>query len=189
MGGTGNRAGAPLNARRVYVLVGAVAIAAGAAMWLGSQRSGPSTSPADVAPAALFAATFADTRGTPGSLGRFQGKVLVVNFWATWCAPCREEMPAFTRLQARWAGRGVQFVGLSNEEPSRVERFGRELSINYPLWVGGDEVGDFSRRLGNRLGVLPFTVLVDGQGKVLETRVGPYSEKLLEDRLAAISAN
>ena len=176
-----------MSERRIYAAVGAIAIVAGTALWLGSRTSGPSTAPAEVSPSALFAATFADTRGAPGSLGRFQGKVLVVNFWATWCAPCREEMPAFTRLQTRWAGRGVQFVGLSNEDPPRVERFGRDLAINYPLWVGGDEVGNFSRRLGNRLGVLPFTVLIDRQGNVLEAKVGPYSEGVLDSRLATLA--
>jgi thiol-disulfide isomerase/thioredoxin len=175
--------------RRIYVLVGAIAIAAGAALWLGSRVGGPATVPSQVSPSALFAATFADTHGAPGSLGRYQGKILVLNFWATWCAPCRDEMPAFTRLQSRWAGRGVQFVGVSNEEPRRVERFGRDLGINYPLWVGGDEVGELARRLGNRLGVLPFTVLIDRQGNVLEVKVGPYSESNLESRLMKISAN
>ena len=178
-----------MKAGRVYVLVGAIAVAAGTAMWLGSRKAGPATEPANISPSALFAASFTDPRGGPTSLGRFQGKILVVNFWATWCAPCREEMPAFNRLQARWAGRGVQFVGLSDEDPAPVERFGRDLAIGYPLWVGRDEVGSLSRRLGNRLGVLPFTVLVDRQGNILESRVGPYSEDMLEKRLAAISAN
>ncbi len=178
-----------MSPRKVYVAVGLAAIAAGAALWLGGRPAQPSTVPAQVSPSALYAATFADTRGGSGSLGRFQGKVLVVNFWATWCAPCREEMPAFTRLQTRWAGRGVQFVGLSSEEPGKVERFARDLAINYPLWVGGDEIGDFSRRLGNRLGVLPFTVLVDRQGRVLESKVGPYSESVLDEKLASISSN
>jgi hypothetical protein len=83
----------------------------------------------------------------------------------------------------------VQFVGLSNEEPGKVERFGRELGINYPLWVGGDGVGELSRRFGNRLGLLPHTVLLDGQGRVLESRVGPYSEEMLEARLRALTPN
>ena len=98
-------------------------------------------------------------------------------------------VPAFTRLQARWAQRGVQFIGLSDEEPARVARFGRDLGINYPLWVGGDDIGAFSRRLGNRLGALPFTVLVDRQGNILEARVGPYTETLLESRLSRLSSN
>jgi len=96
-------------------------------------------------------------------------------------------MPAFTRLQGRWAGRNVQFVGLSSEEPERVETFGRSLGVAYPLWVGGEAVDELGRRLGNRLGVLPYTVILDGQGNVLETRVGPYSEGQLEERLATFS--
>lgn len=173
------------------MLVGAIAVAAGTAMWLGSRvpPAGAPAAPAAISPAALFATSFADTRGAPASLGRFQGKILVVNFWATWCAPCREEMPAFNRLQSRWAGRGIQFIGLSNEEPERVERFGQDLAIGYPLWVGGDEVGALSRRLGNHLGVLPFTVLVDRHGNILESKVGPYSETVLEQRLTEMSAN
>jgi thiol-disulfide isomerase/thioredoxin len=179
-----------LNARRLYVLVGAIAAAAGTAMWLGSRPpASPGVAPSEISPAAVFATTFTDTGGAPASLGRFQGKILVVNFWATWCGPCREEMPAFNRLQARWADRGVQFVGLSDEEPERVGRFGRDLGIQYPLWVGGDAVGELSRRLGNRLGMLPFTVLMDRQGNILETKVGPYTEKTLEQRIRVMSAN
>jgi thiol-disulfide isomerase/thioredoxin len=176
-----------LSLRWVFAAVAFLALAAGTALWLAAGTHSPPA--AEVSPSAFYAAPFADARGTPVSLGRFQGKVLVVNFWATWCAPCREEMPAFARLQERWAARGVQFVGLSNEDPRRVQRFGSDLAINYPLWVGGDEVGELARRLGNRLGVLPFTVLVDGQGHVLDSKVGPYSESALQSRLELISAN
>jgi peroxiredoxin len=96
-------------------------------------------------------------------------------------------MPAFARLQSRWAGRNVQFVGLANDDPGKVERFGKDLGIPYPLWVGGDEVGELSKRLGNRLGALPHTVLLDQDGRVLESRVGPYSEALLEGRLQVLT--
>lgn len=165
--------------------VGLLAALAGLALWLGTRAPAPRAATA-IAPGAILAASFADTGGRPQSLGQFQGKVLVVNFWATWCAPCREEMPAFARLQSRWAARNVQFVGLANDDPARVERFAKDLVITYPLWVGGDEVGELSKRLGNRLGVLPHTVLLDSQGLVLESKVGPYSEAVLEDRLRAI---
>ena len=178
-----------MKARWVFGGVALLALLAGSALWLGT-RPGTSSAPAvEVSPAALLAAGFASTDGTATSLGRFQGKVMVVNFWATWCAPCREEMPAFARLQAKWAPRGVQFVGLSSEEPGLVERFAGDLHLNYPVWVGGDEVGALARRLGNHLGVLPFTVLLDRQGRVVDRKVGPYTEAALDSKLAIISAN
>jgi thiol-disulfide isomerase/thioredoxin len=175
--------------RWVFGGVALLATLAGTALWLGTRTATPSTAGIEVSPAALLAAAFADTDGAAASLGRFQGKVMVVNFWATWCAPCREEMPAFERLQAKWAPRGVQFVGLSSEEPAPVRRFARDVHVSYPLWVGGDEVGILGRRLGNRLGVLPFTVLLDRQGRVVDRKVGPYTESALDSRLAEISAN
>jgi len=178
-----------MKARSAFGGVALLALLAGSTLWLGT-RPGTDSAPAvEVSPAALFAAGFTSTDGAATSLGRFQGKVLVVNFWATWCTPCREEMPAFARLQAKWAPRGVQFVGLSSEQPVLVERFAGDLHLNYPVWVGGDEVGALARRLGNRLGVLPFTVLLDRQGRVVDRKVGPYTEATLDSRLAVISAN
>ena len=100
----------------------------------------------------------------------------------------REEMPGFVRLQDRWKGRGVQFVGLSDDDPSKVERFAAELKINYPLWVGVDTAGELSHRLGNRLRVLPHTVILDPAGNRVEMRVGPYTERDLESKLVVLVA-
>jgi thiol-disulfide isomerase/thioredoxin len=180
-----------VSARWLFTGIAVLAALAGSALWLATR---PASHPAavtgaiEIAPAALFAASFADSAGRPQSLGQFQGKVIVVNFWATWCAPCREEMPAFVRLQSRWGGRGVQFVGLANEDRDKVERFGRDLGVNYPLWTGGEAVSELSRRLGNRLGVLPHTAILGPRGEVLDMRVGPYSEEQMEQRLAAFAA-
>jgi thiol-disulfide isomerase/thioredoxin len=176
-----------MNLRWVFVLVGVLAVLAGVALFLGTRS--PASMPTGVAaPSAVYAAGFSDAQGARRSLAQFPGKLLVVNFWATWCAPCREEMPAFARVQSRWAQRNVQFVGLANDDPAKVVRFGEQLAINYPLWTGGDEVGELSQRLGNRLGVLPHTVILDAQGKVLEQRVGPYTEAELEARLKAYTS-
>jgi thiol-disulfide isomerase/thioredoxin len=176
-----------MTGKTVFAAIAAAALLAGGlSWWVGRMPAATLEAPA-IAPGALFAASFADTSGTAHSLGELGADILVVNFWATWCAPCREEMPAFSRLHSRWKDRGVVFVGLANDDPRKVERFGRELAVSYPLWVGGDAVSELSRRLGNRLGVLPHTVLVDRNGQVLETRVGPYTEATLEAKLQAIA--
>lgn len=179
-----------MKARLLFAGVGILALLAGTALWLGSRApdsAGLSVS-AGVSPAALYSASFADPQGRSHALGQFQGKVLVVNFWATWCAPCREEMPGFVKLQERWKERNVQFVGLANDDRDKVRRFGEELRINYPLWTGGEEVMELSKRLGNRLGVLPHTVVVDAGGRVVDSRVGVYREGPLEERLGALTA-
>ena len=169
--------------------VGVLAALAGASLWLANTPSAPSPSKAEAveaAPAAVLAAKFVDNEGKSRVLGQLGGKVIVVNFWATWCTPCIEEMPGFARLQTRWEPRGVRFVGLANDDPAKVKAFGEKLAINYPLWTGEASVMDLSRRLGNRIGVLPHTVLLDGDGKVIESRIGIYVEDKLEARLAEI---
>jgi thiol-disulfide isomerase/thioredoxin len=176
-----------MSSRRVFTVVGLAALLAGSLLWLGFRSAAPPET-AGIATAALFAASFTDAGGRTQSLGQFQGKLVVLNFWATWCAPCREEMPAFKRLQARWADRNVQFVGLSGEEPLQVAKFAQSLGINYPLWTGGDAVGELSRRLGNRLGVLPHTAILSPDGRLLDMKVGPYSESELEERLSVFSS-
>jgi len=170
--------------------IGLLAGLAGVSLWLADRHATPpaiEAGPVDASPAAIQSAPFRDGDGAPRSLGQFAGKVLVVNFWATWCTPCREEMPGFVKLQSRWQDRGVQFVGIAQDDPAKVAAFGRELGVNYPLWLGEEGVMSLSRRLGNRLGVLPHTVLLDGQGRVLESKIGVFAEPVLESRLAAIT--
>jgi thiol-disulfide isomerase/thioredoxin len=174
-----------LSLRWVFAGVGLLAVLAGVALFLGTRAPSPIAA-SDAAPSAIYAAGFRDEQGATRSLAQFPDKLLVVNFWATWCAPCREEMPAFTRLQSRWGSRGVQFIGLAQDDPAKVARFAKELAINYPLWTGGEEVGELGRRLGNRLGVLPFTVILDSRGHVMDQRVGAYKEADLEARLDAL---
>ncbi len=171
-----------MNPRWLFSSVAALALLAGLALWLVHRDSRPGVTPVDISPAALYASSFHDVSGAPHALGRYEGHWVVLNFWATWCPPCREEMPGFSRLQAQWGDR-VQFVGVANDDPSKVARFASDLHINYPLLVGGDEVSELSRRLGDEAAVLPFTVIVDPKGEVREQKVGVYSERQLNTRL------
>jgi thiol-disulfide isomerase/thioredoxin len=180
-----------LTARTLFAAIGLAALAAGSALWWMKRPPAMTPpaleTPARIAPGALFAVGFKDATGRPATLGAFAGRILVVNFWASWCGPCREEMPAFSRLHARWSAKGVQFVGLSDEDPSVAARFGQDLAIAYPLWTGDAAVMELSRRLGNRLGVLPHTVLIGPSGEVLDQQVGAYSESALDEKLKSIS--
>jgi thiol-disulfide isomerase/thioredoxin len=170
--------------------IGLLAALAGVSLWLAGRSADHAAldpGSVDVSPAAIQTAPFTDSDGNARTLAQFSGKVLVVNFWATWCTPCREEIPGFVNLQSRWQGHGVQFVGLAQDDPAKVAVFSRELGVNYPLWLGGTEVMDLSRRLGNRLGVLPHTVLLDSLGRVIESRIGIFPEAILDSRLAIIT--
>jgi thiol-disulfide isomerase/thioredoxin len=171
-----------LKRAHAIALFAAVALAAaggGAAyhLWLGAD-SGPGS--AAVAER-LYATRLPDMKGNPQPLEQWRGRVLVVNFWATWCAPCREEIPGFVRLQERHGGRGLQFVGIAIDQSGKVADFAREFGINYPLLIGGMESLDLLREAGNRQAVLPYTVLIDRQGRVASRQPGGLTESRLEE--------
>ena len=134
---------------------------------------------------ALLALSLPDTQGAQQPLRQWQGKVLIVNFWATWCEPCREEMPEFVRAQRELGPKGVQFVGIAVDQRDKVVRFAKELDLNYPALIGGYDAVDVTKVLGNPLAVLPFTVIVSRDGHVAHTQLGP----LKPDQLRSIIAN
>jgi thiol-disulfide isomerase/thioredoxin len=129
--------------------------------------------------AVLFAARLNDPTGQPQPLTQFQGKVLVVNFWATWCPPCLKEIPEFIRLQARYGPRGVQFVGIAIDDAARVQGFMARTGMNYPVLMAEREGIDLARAVGNRLGGLPYTLVLDRQGKAAAVELGVLDEHKL----------
>ena len=132
---------------------------------------------------ALFDVEFNDYRGKPHPFSQWKGKILVVNFWATWCAPCREEMPYFSRISEKYAEKGVQFVGISADAPDTVRRFAQQLDVSYPLLFGGPQTVDLSIDLGNRQSGLPYTVILGRNREPLLTRTGRLPEAELESLL------
>jgi thiol-disulfide isomerase/thioredoxin len=124
---------------------------------------------------ALLSLSLPDTAGQQQSLAQWRGKVVVVNFWATWCAPCREEMPEFVKIQRELGPKGLQFVGIAVDQAEKVEQFARELDLNYPALIGGYGAVEVSKTLGNRLSALPFTVVIDRKGAVARTQLGVFN--------------
>ncbi|GJM04832.1 MAG: thioredoxin [marine bacterium B5-7] len=120
--------------------------------------------------------SLSDSNGNLRSLSEWKHKVIVLNFWATWCAPCREEIPAFVELQELYESKGLQFVGIALQEAEEVRGFMEEFNVNYPSLVGGDEVIQAAKRLGNDIGALPYTVIINTSGEIVFTRRGPLSK-------------
>ncbi|NOR20463.1 MAG: redoxin domain-containing protein [Xanthomonadales bacterium] len=102
--------------------------------------------------------------GEPVSNATFTGKTTLYNFWATWCVPCREEMPMLMELHSEYAARGFQVVGIALDELEPVNRFIKEINISYPILVGEVDVMATNADFGNISGVLPYSVLVDKNG-------------------------
>jgi thiol-disulfide isomerase/thioredoxin len=134
----------------------------------------------------VYAARLADLKGAPQSIGQWRGQVLVVNFWATWCAPCREEIPGFVRLQERYGARGLRFVGVAFDQPEKVAEFAREFGINYPLLIGGLDTMELLRAAGNRAGVLPYTLIIDRVGNLVSQQPGGLKEAMLESIIQSL---
>lgn len=116
--------------------------------------------------------TLPDTEGKPHNIKEWEGKVLVINFWATWCPPCRKEMPAFIELQEQYDAQGLQFVGVAIDEADKVTEFMDTYGVNYPMLLGDLAAIDVGKQYGNRFGALPYTAIVDRQGKIAFTRRG-----------------
>lgn len=146
---------------------------------------------AEAAPASapLYAATFTGTDGQPVELARLRGKVAVVNFWASWCPPCRKEMPDLEAAYARHRGQGIAFVGIAVEDDlERVKEFARANGIDFPLATGKEQGIALLQALGNSVAGLPYTLVLDSSGNVVAARRGPIGQARLEEALQKATA-
>jgi len=127
-----------------------------------------------------------DLEGSIVSASDFEGQVLLVNFWATWCKPCVEEMPMLSRLQQDYTPRGLRILGIALDDANRARQFAVELGVDYPILVGLTDVVLTGRRYGNRAGMLPYSVLIDGDGIIRWTHLGALKREDLEQQIQAI---
>ncbi len=123
---------------------------------------------------AVLRASLADLDGKQQALSQWRGKVLIVNFWAPWCPPCRMEMPGFIDLQEKYRKQGLVFVGIAIDSPDKVREFARKVGVNYPVLVDqNSSVLDVSG--------LPYTAVFDRKGEVVDTHTGALPKEELED--------
>jgi thiol-disulfide isomerase/thioredoxin len=171
----------------LFAIVAGLSAAGGVSYHLWSRASGarPAMVP-DAVVERVLSARVADVKGGTQSLEQWRGQVLVVNYWATWCAPCREEIPGFVRLQERYGSRGLQFVGIAIDQPDKVAEFASEFRINYPLLLGGLETIELLRQAGNRAGVLPYTLVIDRKGNLVSREPGGLKETRLESIIQSL---
>jgi thiol-disulfide isomerase/thioredoxin len=134
----------------------------------------------------LLAQTFNDTSGQPQALAQWKGNALIVNFWATWCAPCVDEMPELSALQNEISPVNIQIIGIGIDSPANIAEFARKYNIAYPLYTGGMNASELSRLLGNKAGGLPFTVLIGRDGQVKKSYLGRLKMDQLRKDLTAL---
>ncbi len=124
----------------------------------------------------LPALTLPDLAGQPLDLrARFAGRPLLINVWASWCAPCVEEMPELARFAGDQGNQGVQVLGLALDTPEDVRRFLQRVPVDYPIVIETPGPRDASVQLGNAQGLLPYSVLFDAQGRMVKAKLGPFA--------------
>lgn len=130
--------------------------------------------------------TLTDLNGVEHSSDDYDGQVVVINFWATWCAPCREEIPMLVEAQRRWADEGLQILGIAIDDVEPSIEFARRYAISYPIMaapVQGARLQDRYTREGTPAGVLPYTVIVDRDGRVVARIAGALDREQLEQQI------
>jgi len=135
---------------------------------------------------AFFATTLPDENGKPQPLNQWQGKVVVLNFWATWCAPCREEMPELSELHSEHQDQNVVVLGVALDAIDAIKDFTTETPVSYPVFSAEDSGGQMAANLGNNKSALPYTVIINTDGSIANTYFGRISKALLEEELAKI---
>lgn len=122
-----------------------------------------------------------DITGKQRSISEWQGKIQIINFWATWCPPCLKEIPEFIKLQAEYQDKNLQFIGIAIEDQAAVEQYIKTTPVNYPILIAGDEGISLSQQLGNLVNAVPFTLIINQQGQIIHRQPGELSkEKIIE---------
>jgi len=165
--------------RRQWISIAGISLAALVAGVLTSQWIYKAGLASDPAIKAFFANPWQTPDGKAVDTEQWRGKVLVVNFWASWCPPCVEEMPTLDALQEEFKNQNVLFVGIGIDSPSNIRQFLEMTPVSYPIVIGGLEGSNLSKQMGNSQGALPYTIIINTQGKSTSSKLGKISEEEL----------
>ena len=135
---------------------------------------------------ALFAASFPNEKGQSQSIKQYAGKIVVLNFWATWCEPCREEMPELSHLHDAYKNKNVVVLGIAVDDIANINEFLKTTKISYPLFAADDTGMNLAAELGNSKSVLPYTVIIKPDGSVAKSYFGRITKKLLEETIVTL---
>ncbi len=125
--------------------------------------------------------TLPDLQGKIHNQSEWLGKkVVILNFWATWCPPCIREIPGFIKLQKQYGKQGLQFIGIAIDNPKAVQEFVKKMGMNYQILLGDQEAIDLAISLGNKMAGLPFTVIINRKGQIISQQIGEISEPEVE---------
>ena len=141
---------------------------------------------ANQATAPLFAATLPNEKGQPQQLKQYAGKTVVLNFWATWCEPCREEMPELSSLHEEYKNKNLVVLGVAIDDVAAISDFVKETKVSYPLFAAEVHGMELAAGLGNDKSALPYTVIIKADGSVAKTYFGRITKPLLEEELIKI---
>ena len=157
--------------RREAVLLGVAGVAAaGTGAFVGALALQSRSGAAD-----LLAARYPDLDGQVRRLLDWRGRVVLVNFWATWCAPCREEVPLLVAAKQQWAPKGFEIVGIGIDSADKIREFAKTYRVNYPVLIADATALGLLRKLGNRGGGLPYNVVLDATGRVVHRHLGAHT--------------
>lgn len=167
----------------------ALAIAATAA-GLAVNRISAGAAAADAAPTAqeFYAKSFPDATGKSFPMADLKGHVVVINFWATWCVPCVEEIPSLSKISTSY-GKKVEFIGIGIDSAANIAEFEKKVQASYPLLVAASDGSELVRDFGDSMGGLPFTIIIDKKGNVKNSKMGPVDEAELRRWLAPLTGS
>lgn len=168
-------------------LIGASALYLGLYAYQHIWHHNPPQQPSTIS-SSVFSTQLPSLNTPPVTLSHWKNKVLVINFWATWCAPCKKEIPTLVKMRQQWLNRDVEFIGIAIDFPDDIKAFIKTTPISYPVLIAANEGMQLMQLLGNTTGVLPFTAVIDRSQLSFESITGIVQTDDLEKRLKQLTS-